>query len=139
MLTRLVLALVLIFGAAAQAIAEETKVVALGLTDHAATEAELGKAEALPRPKFNTPGVAYALVANLKKGDSIEVSLNKDGKPLMHNVQELSEDQATALVQAGKTGVPAGGWPDGAYTATVTVSRGGKPLITQQSEPMPFD
>ena len=81
MLTRVLFAVVLLFGLASAAWAEDAKVAALGLTDHAVTEEELAKGEALPRPHFNTPGVAYALVKTLKKGDTVEVALAKDGAP----------------------------------------------------------
>jgi hypothetical protein len=138
MLTRVVFALVLIGGLSTAAKAEEVKVLKLGIADHAVTEAELEKGTP-PAPHFNTPGVAYALVENLKKSDTVEVALNKDGKPLMHNMQELDADEGAVLLQAGKGGVPAGGWPKGEYSASVTVTRDGKPLISETTKPIPFD
>ena len=71
MLTRVLFALVLICGMAAAVYAEDAKVLALGLADHAATQEELEKGEALPAPKFNTPAVAYVLAGDLKKGDIV--------------------------------------------------------------------
>ena len=139
MLTRALFALVLVCGTVAAACAEETKVLALGLADHAVTEQELAKGETPPAPRFNSPGVAYALVGNLKKDDVVEVALVKDGKPLMHNTETLAEDRANVLLQAGKGGVPAGGWPDGKYHAAVKVTRDGKTLIEQASEPIAFE
>ena len=139
MLTRALLVLVLICGSASAALAEETKVMALGLADHAVTEEELAKGETPPVPRFNSPGVAYALVANLKKGDGVEVALVKDGKPLMHNTETLAEDKASLLLLAGKGGVPAGGWPDGSYHAAVKVTRDGQTLIEQATQPIPFE
>jgi hypothetical protein len=139
MLTRALFAFALVCGTAAAAGAEETKVLALGLADHAVTEEELAKSDALPVPRFNSPGVAYALVANLKKGDMFEVALVKDSKPLMHNTETLAEDRASLLLLAGKGGVPAGGWPEGAYSASVKVTRDGKPLIEQTTPPIPFE
>jgi hypothetical protein len=139
MLTRALLALALICGTAGAASAEETKVLALGLADHAVTEEELAKGEAPPVPRFNSPGVAYALIANLKKGDTVEVALIKGGQSLLHNTETLAEDQASFLLQAGKRGVPAGGWPEGEYHAALKVSRDGKPLIEQVSTPMAFE
>jgi hypothetical protein len=139
MLTRALLALALICGAAAAALAEEPKVLAVGLADHAVTEAEVAKGEAPPVPRFNSPGVAYASVANLKKGDVVEVALAKDGKPLMHNTETLAEDKPSVLLLAGKAGVPAGGWPEGQYHATLKVTRDGKSLIEQATEPIPFE
>jgi hypothetical protein len=139
MLTRVLFALALICGSATAALAEETKVLALGLADHAVTEQELAKGEAPPVPRFNSPGVAYALVANPKKGDVVEVALVKDGKSLMHNTETLAEDKASVLLLAGKAGVPAGGWPEGQYLATLKVTRDGKPLIEQRIEPIAFE
>ena len=139
MLTRALLVLALICGVAGAAFAEETRVLAFGLSDHAVTEEELAKGEAPPAPRFNSPGVAYALVGNLKKGDAVEVALVKDGKKLMHNAETLAEDRASLLLQAGKGGVPAGGWPEGSYHAALKVMRDGKPLIEQTSAPIPFE
>jgi hypothetical protein len=117
----------------------ETKVEALGITDHKVSEEELRKGDKLPAPHFNTPAVAYVLATNLKKGDSVEIALKNGNTPLLKNVQGLSEDQPSLLLQAGKTGVPAGGWPEGTYTAGVEIKRDGKSLISQSSEPVPFD
>jgi hypothetical protein len=117
----------------------ETKVLALGLTDHKVSEEELRKGDKLPAPHFNTPAVAYVLATNLKKGDVIEIALMNGKASLLHNTQELTEDQASLLLQAGKTGVPAGGWPEGTYTASLEIKRDGKSLISQSSEPVPFD
>jgi hypothetical protein len=139
MLTRVLFCLAVLFGAAAAASAEDAKVVALGLTDHAVTQEELAKGAALAKPHFNTPAVAYVLAAGLKKGDTVEIALDKDGEPLMHNIQELDADEAKVLLQAGKTGVPAGGWPEGTYTASVKITRDGKPLMSEQTQPMAFE
>jgi hypothetical protein len=139
MLTRALFAVILVCGTAAVSFAQETTVVALGLADHKVTQEELQGGAALPTPKFNTPGVAYALIAHANKGDTVEVTLNKDGKPLMSNRRELEADEAGVLVLAGKTGVPAGGWPDGAYSAAVKITRDGNELIAETSEPIPFE
>jgi hypothetical protein len=138
MLTRVLFAVVLLFSLASAASAEDAKFAALGLTDHVVTEDELAKGEALPSPKFNTPGVAYALVKNLKKGDMVEVTLTKDGESLMHNLREAEADGDTVLLLAGKSGVPAGGWPDGSYTAHVKVTRDGKTIAEQETDAIPF-
>jgi hypothetical protein len=139
MLTRALFALVLVCGMAAGAAADETKVLALGLTDHVPAQDELEGGADLAGPRFDSPGVAYALVANVKRGDTVEVALTKDGTSLMHNTRELEADEDKVLLLAGKTGVPAGGWPDGLYTATVTVMRDGKPVVEQRSDPVPFE
>ena len=117
----------------------ETKVLALGLTDHKVTEEELRKGDRLPAPHFNTPAVAYVLATDLKKGDVVEIALMNGKASLLHNTQELAEDQASLLLQAGKTGVPAGGWPEGSYTASLEIKRDGKSLLSQSSEKQAFD
>ena len=68
-----------------------------------------------------------------------EDGLVKDGKALMHNTETLAEDRASLLLQAGKGGVPAGGWPDGRYHAALKITRDGKPLIEQATDPIPFE
>ena len=139
MLTRVLFALVLICGMATASYAEDAKVLALGLADHAVTQEELEKGEALKSPKFNSPAIAYALAGDLKKGDTVEVELFNDDKSLMRNMETAGEDGAKLLVQAGKRGVPAGGWPDGNYSAKVTITRDGKTLVEQSSKPVPFE
>ena len=139
MLTRALFALALICGVAATAAAEETKVLALGLTDHEVTQEELEKGASLPVPHFNTPAIAYVSAANLKKGDVVEIALVNGDNPLLHNTETLAEDQAKYLLQAGKRGVPAGGWPEGTYHAALKIVRDGKPLIEQSTTPIPFD
>ncbi|HEU0018250.1 MAG TPA: hypothetical protein VFQ31_07860 [Methyloceanibacter sp.] len=139
MLTRVLFALLLICGLADAAAAEEAKVLALGLADHAVTQEELEKGEALKAPKFNTPAVAYVLAGDLKKGDTVEVELFNEDKSLMRNMETAGEDGAKLLVQAGKRGVPAGGWPEGNYSAKATITRDGKALIEQSSKPVAFE
>jgi hypothetical protein len=140
MLTRALFVLVLMCGMTAPAAwAQETKLVALGLTDHEATQEELDKGAKLPVPHFNTAGVAYVLVANVKKGDTIEITLNNGDTPLLRNTETLAEDKGSLLLQAGKRGVPAGGWPEGNYRAAVKIIRDGKPIIEETSKPMAFE
>ena len=99
MLTRVLIAVVLILGLAGAVSAEEIKVEALGITDHAVSQEGLEKGEALAKPKFDSPGIAHGMVANVKKGDTVVVSLVKDGSPLMHNTRtlEVDEDHVTGL------------------------------------------
>ncbi len=138
MLTRVVFALLVVVFAGTQVLAEDgepkTTVVALGLTDHKVAEEELTPGAALAAPKFNSPGVAYVLVAHARAGDTVEVHLTKDGKSLMQNMRELDADEPGLLLQAGKTGVPAGGWPKGSYTARVTVTRDGETIAEQETD-----
>ena len=136
MLTRALFALALICGMSSAAFAEDAKVLALGLADHAVTQEELEKGEAQSTPKFNTPAVAYALAGGLTKGDTVEVELFNNDNSLMRNTGTAGEDGAKVLVQAGKRGVPAGGWPEGNYHAKVTISRDGETLVEQSSKPI---
>ena len=139
MLTRVLFALIVTVGFTIAASAQEAKVLALGVTDHEVTQEEAEKGAALPVPRFNSPAIAYALAADLKKGDTVEVALFNENKSLLHNTQTLSEDQAKLLLQAGKRGVPAGGWPEGAYSAKVKITRDSKTLIEQSSKPVAFE
>ena len=75
----------------------------------------------------------------LEKGDSVEIALVIGDKSLLHNTETLAEDQANYLLQAGKRGVPAGGWPEGHYHAELKITRDGKPLIEQSSTPVAFE
>ena len=143
MLTRVLLTLLVLVLGAGLGMAEDadpkTTVVSLGITDHKVDEKELMRRMAMPKPRFDSPGVAYGWVAHAKKGDMVEVHLTKDGTSLMHNIREVTEDDTDVLLQAGKTGVPAGGWPKGQYTAKVTVSRGGETVAEQETDPIPFE
>jgi hypothetical protein len=139
MLTRVLLAWVLVVGFAAAASAEDAKIRGLGLTNHVVTEAELEKGDALPPPRFNSPGVAYVWASDLRKGDTVDITLNKDGESLMRNTETLTEDKPNIILMAGKSGVPAGGWPEGSYSAEVKITRGGKTLLEQKSKPTVFE
>ncbi|HYH70694.1 MAG TPA: hypothetical protein VEX16_05265 [Methyloceanibacter sp.] len=113
--------------------------LALGIAAKEVTQDELAAGTDLPKPKFNTAAVAYVLAADVKKGDAVEIALVKDGKALMHNTETLAKDEAKLLLQAGKRGVPAGGWPDGSYAANLKITRDGKTIVEQTSEAMPFE
>jgi hypothetical protein len=103
------------------------------------TDAELEKGDALPPPRFNTPGVAYVWASGLKKGDTVDIILNKEGQSLMRNSKTLAEDEANFVLMAGKSGVPAGGWPEGSYSAEAKITRDGKTLLEEKSKPMAFE
>ena len=139
MLTRALFIVLLICGVTTPALAEDAKVLALGLADHEVTQEELDKG-APPVPRFNTPAIAYVSAANLKKGDTVEITLSNNDEPLLTNTETLAEDKAIYLLQAGKRGVPAGGWPsEWTYFAKLKITREGKPLIEQATTPIAFE
>jgi hypothetical protein len=139
MLTRALFIVLLICGVTTPAVAEDAKVLALGLADHEVTQEELDNG-APPVPRFNTPAIAYVSAANLKKGDTVEITLSNNDEPLLTNTETLAEDRAVYLLQAGKRGVPAGGWPsEWTYFAKLKITRDGKPLIEQATKPIPFE
>ncbi len=139
MLTRALFLVLLICGVASPALAEETKVLAFGLADHEVTQEEMDKGTP-PVPRFNSPAIAYVSAANLKKGDSVEIALSNADGALLTNSETLAEDKPTYLLQAGKRGVPAGGWPsEWSYFAKVKIIRDGKTLIEQATTPIPFE
>jgi hypothetical protein len=139
MLTRALLIGLLLCGVAVPAFGDDAKLVALGLADHEVSLEELAKG-APPVPKFNTPAIAYVSAANLKKGDVIEITLANTEEALLTNTETLAEDKATYLLQAGKRGVPAGGWPsEWTFSAQVKITRDGKTLLEQSTKPIPFE
>jgi hypothetical protein len=139
MLTRVLFALVLMGLSAGAAAAEDAKIVALGLSAREVTADDLAKGTP-PVPKFNTPAIAYVLASDLKKGDTVEVSLANGEGALITNSETLPEDKETYLLQAGKRAVPAGGWPqEWKYSARVKITRGGKTLVEQSTPPIPFE
>ncbi len=83
--------------------------------------------------------MAYVWAANVKKGDSVEITLNNGDTPLLRNTETLAEDKVSFLLQAGKRGVPAGGWPEGTYHAEVKITRDGKPVISETTKPIAFE
>lgn len=147
MLTRVLLTLLMIAFGPSLAIADDTAeggaakttILSIGITDHKVSKDELKKRIALPKPRFNSPGIAYGWIAHAKKGDKVEVHLKMDGNSLMNNVREVTEDDTDVLLQAGKTGVPAGGWPQRQYTAKVMVTRDGKTVVEQETDPISIE
>ena len=133
MLTRVLFALILICGVATVASAEDAKVIALGITTHEVSQAEIEKGDPLLAPHFNTPAIAYVL------GDVVDIELVNGDTSLMQSCQTVTEDQATVLLRVGKRGVPAGGWPEGNYHAALKITRDGKTVIERSSTPIPLD
>ncbi|MEG6507934.1 hypothetical protein V6C03_03020 [Methyloligella sp. 2.7D] len=139
MLTRVLFVLVLICVPLGAAQSHEAKIVSLGLADHPLDEAELTGGAEIAKPHYDTAGVAYVLADGLKPGDTLRLDLMNRGRSLMYNTREVEPGETKVLLQAGKASVPAGGWPEGDYTAKVEVSRDGETLLTKESEPVPFD
>ena len=140
MLTRVLFALVLMCGLATAACAEDAKVLALGITDHEVTQEEARKGRGAPRAALQypchrlCPGRATSRRATQWRWRCSTRTSRSSTTP-----RPLSEDQAKLLLQAGKRGVPAGGWPEGSYSAKVTITRDGKTLIEQSSKPVAFE
>ena len=97
--------------------AEDAKVMALGIADHEVTKEELDKGAALPAPHFNTPAVAYALAANIKKGDMVEVALSNDEKSLLATARRLTEDQASLCCKRASAACRRAAGREWTYTA----------------------
>ena len=84
--------------------------------------------------------MAYVLAANLKKGDMVEISLNQVTSRCSTTRKRWREDQAKLLLQAGKRGVPAGGWPEGTYRARGDDhARRQAARCSETSKPMAFE
>ena len=103
MLTRALFLVLLICGVATPVLAEETKVLALGLADHEVTQEGLDKGTP-PVPRFNSPAIAYVSAANLKKGDSVEITLSNADKALLTNSETLADDRADLSAAGGQAG-----------------------------------
>jgi hypothetical protein len=109
-----------------------------GVTDHPVALEELEDGAQLATPKPDTPVVAYLWAINLRKGDTIEVALKKDGEVVAENAATLDRDKAQYMLFAGKK-APTGGWPTGTYTGEAQVTRAGKDVIAETSEPVTFN
>lgn len=109
--------------------------LAVGLANGPVALEELRAGSPLGDPRAETPAVAYGWAINLEKGDRLDVRLERDGAVIARNAATLDRNKAEYMLFAGKK-APAGGWPAGAYTASVTVLRDGKEVIAEKSEPM---
>ena len=103
MLTRALFFVLLICGVATPALAEETKVLALGLADHEVTQEELDKGTP-PIPRFNSPAIAYVSAANLKKGDSVEITLSNSDETPAHQQRDACRGQGDLSAASGQAG-----------------------------------
>ena len=77
--------------------------LALGLANREVTVDDLAKGTP-PVPRFNTPAIAYVLAADLKKGDTVEISLANGEGPLLTNSETLSRGQGDLSAAGGKAG-----------------------------------
>jgi hypothetical protein len=153
MLTRVLFA-VLVLGAALAGIAlmpagvasakssiaaDAPKLLAIGITTGRVTADELAKGGALPKPKFDTPAVGYAMVGNLKQGDVVWLSFASDkGGDILHSQETEQADKARTVLMAGRLGVPGGGWDPVKYYVWVTVTRDGKVVLDDKTTPIKF-
>jgi hypothetical protein len=85
---------------------------------------------AIPAPGRATPVVAWFKAIGLLAGDVQELTLTApDGRVLATNsIPPLDRSKAQYMAFAGKKAPPAG-WAAGAYRASYTVRRGGKPVL----------
>ena len=140
MLTRALLALALICGLAGRGFGRGNQGAGPGAGRPRGHPGGAGQGRALSVPRFNSPAIAYVSVANLKKGDTVEISLANNEKPLAHQQRDACRGQGDLLLQAGKRGVPAGGWPsEWTYSAKLKITRDGKVLIEQATDPIAFE
>jgi hypothetical protein len=83
-------------------------------------------------PTRQTPVVAWTRAIGLRAGDAQTLVLaGPDGRPLATNqIPPLDRAKAQYMAFTGRK-APAGGWAAGAYRATYTVTRGGRPVLQQ--------
>jgi Peptidase family M23 len=110
----------------------------LGMADHPVDLAALETGSPLAQPTPDTPVVSYMWAINLQKDDVIELKLMRGDEILMDNSEMLDRNKAQFMLFAGKK-TPQGGWPKGSYTGTVTVTRAGKPVISETTPPLVFE
>jgi Peptidase family M23 len=110
----------------------------LGMTDHPVDLEELETGEPLVQLTPDTPVVTYMWAINLQKDDIIDLKLMRGDEVLVDNSETLDRNKAQFMLFAGKK-TPQGGWPKGSYTGSVTVTREGKPVISETTPPLVFD
>lgn len=110
----------------------------LGISDHPIELEELEDGAPLAQPTPDTPVVTYMWAINLQKDDVIALKLMRGDEVLVDNFETLDRNKAQMMLFAGKK-APQGGWPKGSYTGTVTVTRGGKPVIDQTTPALVFE
>ena len=131
-------ALVLLLETAATASAEESE----GAGAWAGrSRGEPGRARArqsAANAPFQHPGRRLCLVSTSRRRCRRSCPGEWRRNPGSPDCQTLTEAQAKFLLQAGKRGVSAGGWPEGAFSATVKITRDGKTLSSSH-DAIPFD
>ncbi|HWM31698.1 MAG TPA: M23 family metallopeptidase [Methyloceanibacter sp.] len=110
----------------------------LGLAGQVIELAALETGEKLAPPARDAPLVAYMWAINLRGGDVIELKLKRGDEVVADNTVTLDRNKAQYMLFAGKK-TPQGGWPKGSYSGTVTVTRDGKPAISETTKPLVFD
>jgi hypothetical protein len=73
--------------------------------------------------------VGYAQLINLKKGDSVQITLSGPEGELAHNVQAIDHDKAQYIIFAGKRAQSQ--WSAGTYRIVAEVLRAGLPKFEQ--------
>jgi hypothetical protein len=91
------------------------------------------EAGGVARPGAATPLVAYARLIGLEAGDSVELAMTGPrGEVLVQNqLAPLTSAKDQYIAYVGKK-APAGGWPQGAYSAEVRVRRAGAIAVTRR-------
>ena len=112
--------------------------LALGLADHAVTEEELAKGETPPVPRFNTPGVAYVWRQS-QEGRHRRDRARQGRQAADAQHRDAQRGQGEPCCRPASEAVPAGGWPEGEYQASLKITRDGKTLIEQATDPIPFE
>jgi hypothetical protein len=97
---------------------------------------EAGETLTLPAP--DAPLVAYMRAINLQEGDVIALKLKRGDEIVADNVVTLDRNKAQYMLFTGKK-APQGGWPKGAYSGTVTVTRDGKQVISETTPARVFE
>ncbi len=110
----------------------------LGLAGQVVELEKLETGKKLTPPAPDAPLVTYMWAINLRGGDVIKLELKRGDEVLVDNAEMLDRNKAQYMLFAGKK-TPQGGWPAGAYTGTVTVTRDGNPVISETTQPLMFE
>jgi hypothetical protein len=108
---------------------DKDSLVDFGFASRSLTFDQLENGSVKPEnPKTDWPAlVTYIWLINLSRGDEIHITLEGPQGMVSENRQTLDRNKAQYFLFAGKK-APAGGWPKGTYSATVTITNAGKPV-----------